>query len=195
MALLARSTIGFSPSRIFFCWLTLLLQGSAMSHSRCEAALLSWGTFQENPAAKCGLMPFFFGAHTTRCHDIRALNIRFCIVRLLLCTPPVVCWLLDLCWPVVQSDFRSPGEFFFVVWLSCSRAPQCRPSGCGYLDDATRRDNFIKALYQNTLSKHFVQAFYQSTLSKHFIQALYQQSGRVVLKLFKNYPAKVLQMY
>ena len=119
--------------------------------------------------------PFFFGAHTTRCHEIRALNIRFCIVRLLLCTPPLVCRLLHLCWPVVQSDFRSPGEFFFVVWLSCSRAPQCRPSGCGYLDDATRRDNIRDNIrdYPRTLHKHFTQALYKSTLHKHFTKALH----------------------
>ena len=60
-------------------------------------------------------------------------------------------------------------------------------------------------LGQSSLSKHFIQALYQSTLSKHFIKVLqryykgvYQQSGRVVLNMFKNYPAlqgitKVLQ--
>ena len=55
--------------------------------------------------------------------------------------------------------------------------------------------HFINALCPSTLSKHIIKQLYQSTSSKHFIRVDYQQSGRVVLKLFKNYPATVLQMY
>ena len=85
-----RSTIGFSLSWPNFF---LLVDSPAPGLRNVPFTIcISPAVMRHFSGESCSQMRFddlfFFGAHTTRCHEIRALNIRFCIVRLLLRTPP-----------------------------------------------------------------------------------------------------------
>ena len=132
----------------------------------------------------------FFGAHTTRCHEIRALNIRFCIVRLLLCTPPRSVLVTRFVLARSTIGFSLSWRIFFLLFDS--PAPELRNVDRQDADILmTRRDAItyaityaiIHALYTSTLHKHFTKALYTSTLQKHFTQALYTPGSHLTQAL------------
>ena len=118
---------------------------------------------------------------------------RFCIVRLLLCTPPrsvlVTTFVLarstigfSLSWRIFFLLFDSPAPELRNVDRQDADILMTRRDAITYaityaiihaLYTSTLHKHFTKALYTSTLQKHFIQALYTSTLHKHFTQSLY----------------------